>query len=463
MDVSDGASASAYGAAPMGLDASKGLAALVAATRYSDLSQAAVVEARRGVLDWLGCAIAGNTDEMTERLFRGLSVLGGWELVPALGSTRRFGPFEAAIANGALGHVHDFDDTHLGQVVLHTSSPVLGAIISASYLEDVTGKDLILAYAMAFEAGVRIGRAAPNHHDGGWHPTGTIGCLAAAAGAARLLNLTPQQTNFALGLAAGQAAGMQQNRGTMAKSFQSGKAAANGFLSAIMARENLDSSPEIIEGRRGFARIYNGPPVLPEALTQGWGETWEIAQNGYKPYACGVVLHPAIDATLALARDGVPVDQIERMEFDVHPTAVRVTGIRQPESGLQSKFSLHHSAAVAYIDGNAGVAQYSDVRATASDVAALRECISATIDESFRREEARGRLVLRDGRVIEAHVPFATGCAQNPVSYEALERKFMGNVAPLLGDARAREIAARVQGLEKEASFRDLIELCRAP
>ena len=151
--------------------------------------------------------------------------------------------------------------------------------------------------AAGFEAGVRTGQGAPAHHDGGWHLTGTLGTIAAGAGSARLLGLDAQRLTYAIGIATTQAAGMQQNRGTMCKSLHAGKAAASGALAALLAAKGFNSSDEILEGKRGFTRIYSSV-AAPELIVDGLGERWEITRNGYKPYACGIVLHPLIDAMI---------------------------------------------------------------------------------------------------------------------------------------------------------------------
>src|SRR5262249_9204902 len=140
------------------------------------------------------------------------------------------------------------------------------------------------------------------------------------------------QTMHALGLAATQASGMQQNRGTSAKSFHAGKAASNGLLAALLAQAGFDSSHEIIEGRYGFLRTYS-TVARPELVLEGLGSRWEIINNGYKPYACGVVQHPAIDAMVALGqRVPLEADKIARVELRVHPHAVKITGVREPKT-----------------------------------------------------------------------------------------------------------------------------------
>ena len=441
----------------------KALCAHLAATQYSDLTPAAIRAARRGVLDWIGCALAGCRHPTLSTLLDVLQETSGRAQATVLGRGLKLGLLDAPLANGQMGHLLDYDDTHMGGVVLHTSSPVLAALFALAERKPVSGAELMLAYATGFEAGVRAGRTAPGHHKGGWHLTGTLGSIAAGVAAGRLLGLDGQRLTYAMGIAATQSGGMQQNRGTMCKSFHAGKAASNGVLAALLAERGFDSTQEIIEGKKGFARIYSDV-AAPDALTAELGQGWLIETNGHKPYACGVVLHPLIDAIIALrnrvAQGDAPIDPacVTEIGLRVHPLVLAITGVVEPSSGLQSKFSTVHSAAVAFIDGAAGIAQYSDARAADPVVAALRRKVRAQADETLRNDEAHAFIVVDDVRH-DAHVPHASGTAASPMSDSAIEQKFIANASPAIGAEctfRARDF---IWTLEKQPDMRVLIEL----
>lgn len=449
-----------YGAAATGLGITRDLAAFIARFRYEDLPQAAIHEARRSVLDWLGCVLAGSGHPTLGKLIPVLQGLSGKPQATVLGRGLRLGLMEAALANGQAGHVLDYDDTHMGGVVLHASSPILAAALALAERDGGDGRALICALVAGFEGGVRVGQSAPGHHDGGWHLTGTLGSFAAATACAKLLGLDAKQMVHAIGIAGAQAAGMQQHRGTMCKSFHAGKAASNGLLAALLARQGFDSSEETVEGKRGFARIYSNM-ATPEVMLDQLGMRWEITRNGHKPYACGVVLHPILDAMVELGEKCPLVpDQIGKVEVRCHEIAVRITGLDDPSTGLQSKFSIYHAAAVAYLDRAAAIAQFTDARAAAPDVTALRGKIEVTVDENLAKDEARATLVPVSGARIEAHIPHASGQISNPMSDRAIEGKFLANAGPVVGEARARQIAASVWKLETLGDVRDLIKLC---
>jgi 2-methylcitrate dehydratase PrpD len=443
-------------------DVTRQLARFFADARYTDLPLDAVAAARRGVLDWLGCALAGSHHATLDILLTVARELNGQSQATVFGRQCRIGLLEAALVNGQAGHVLDYDDTHMAGVVLHASSPVLAALFALSESpasSPVSGAELMTAYAIGFEAGVRIGQASPGHHKGGWHLTGTLGTLAASAAAGKLLGLDEQQMIYALGIGGTQAAGMQQNRGTMCKSFHAGRAASSGILSARLAQKNFNSSEEIVEGKRGFCRTFSDV-AAPELALDELGTRWEIARNGLKPYACGVVLHPAIDALIAIrTSSGFTLTAIDEVSLRVHPLVLAITGLPDPETGLKSKFSIYHSAAVALLDGAAGIAQYSDDRARAEAVVALRKKIVVSADESLRTDEAHGRVVA-GAKVYDKHVEHASGTADNPMPDAAIRAKFMLNAEPVIGRDRAEKVCDFIATLEQQADVRDLIALC---
>jgi 2-methylcitrate dehydratase PrpD len=436
----------------------KTLCGHLAAAQFGDLTPAAAREARRGVLDWIGCALAGSGHSTITKLLDVLQETSGRPQATVFGRRLRLGLLDAPLANGQMGHLLDYDDTHMGGVVLHTSSPVLAALFALAERSRVSGADLMLAYAVGFEAGVRSGRAAPGHHKGGWHLTGTLGSIAAGVASGKLLELDMQRLTYAMGIAATQAAGMQQNRGTMCKSFHAGKAAANGVLAALLAERGFDSSQEIIEGKKGFARIYSDI-AAPEQLTAGLDRGWVIETNGHKPYACGVVLHPLIDAVIAIRnRDKIDPATVREIRLRVHPLVLSITGIVEPATGLQSKFSTLHSAAVALLDGAAGVAQYSDAKAADSSVAALRRKVKPVADETLRTDEAYAEIMAGNTRHA-VHIAHASGTADNPMSDAAIEAKFLANATPVIGAERAGRAGEFIWSLEKQSDIRELIAL----
>jgi 2-methylcitrate dehydratase PrpD len=453
--------ANAYGAALTGLGITSTLARFLSGIRYEDLSPDALREARRAVLDWVGCALAGSAHPTVDVLLENFDDLGSVPLATVLGrGGRKLSLLDAAVANGQMGHVLDFDDTHLGGVILHTSTATLPALFALGERRRSSGRDVMVALAAAFEAGIRVGQAATSHHLGGWHLTGTLGTVAAAAGSARLIGLDEKQMTFALGIACTQAAGMQQNRGSDCKSLHAGKSAYHGVLASTLASRGFSSSPEILEGSLGFTKIYSATQQNV-AITAGLGRTWMIATNGYKPYACGVVLHPLIDAMIEVSRKaGQPAAEVARVEVSVHPDVIRITGVDTPNSGLMSKFSANHAAAVAYIDRAAGVAQFTNERSADASVQALRKLIVVRPQASFRLDQAAAVVHTTSGASHNVEIAHATGTISNPMSDQALTDKFLGNATPVIGADQARRVSEMVGKLDALGDIGDLVRAC---
>lgn len=420
---------------------SQQLCTYLAELRYEDMPQRVVHEGRRGVLDWLGCALAGSTHPTIDLLIGVQQEIGSLAQATVIGRKLKLGLLDTALANGQIGHVLDYDDTHIAETtVMHTSSPLLAAMFALSEREKTNGRDFLLAYAAGFEVGIRSGLACPHHQSGGWHMTATLGTLAVGAAAGKLMRLDAAQLEHAIAISATQAAGLRNTKGSMCKSFHAGKAAMNGLLAALLARRGFDSPQDIAQHKQSFCHVYSDVAV-PQALVADLGQRWELARNGHKPYACGVVLHAAIDAVLAL-RAQTKIDPARVSEIGIigHPHVLSVTGVADPAHGLQSKFSINHSAAVALIDGAAQIPQYTDQRALDPAVIALRKKVTVKIDESLHKDQARAFLIM-DGTRYESVIEHASGSMDHPMSDNALEAKFMANAEPVVGKETARRIA----------------------
>lgn len=425
--------------------------------RYEDLPESTVHAARRGLMDWFACVFAGSTHPSVDLVIGMLQDTGGRPEATVLGRKLKLGILEAPIANGYMGHVLDYDDTHA--TTLHPSSPVLSALLPMCDRKRISGKDVLLAYVCGLEAGVRTGRASPAHHKGGWHLTGTLGSMAAGAGAAKLLGCNDSQITHAIGIAASQSAGLQQNRGTMTKYLHAGKAAANGLMSGLLAQRGFTASTEVIEGARGFCRIYSEVSA-PEELVADLGKPWEMERNGYKPYASAVVLHSVVDATIQI-RSQTKIDptQVTEIRMSVHPHVVAITGIMEPTSGMQSKFSVSHSAVIGLVDGAGGAFEYSDERVRDPVITALRKKVKVEVDNTLGVDQARATVVM-GGKEYKAFVEHQIGTRNNPMSDAAIEKKFMTHAEQVVGDTASKKAAQLIWKFETLEDVRELMELC---
>ncbi len=435
------------------------LARYVANSRFEDLPPKVVHEAIRAIVNWTGCAIGGASHASVDITLRSLTPFAGPAQAALLGRTERTDILLAALIDGIASHVLDFDDTH-PDVLVHPSGPVAAALLPLAELRASSGAELINAFAAGVEAECRVARAVmPSHYEVGWHITGTAGVIGAAAACARLLGLDEARTLHALGTAATQASGLREMFGSMCKSFHVGRAAQNGLSAALLAERGFTSSETALEGTRGFIHVLS-TSATPAALTAGLGVDYDLLRNTYKPYACGLVIHPSLDGCIQLReRHGLRGPEIERIELTVHPLALELTGRKTPRSGLEGKFSVFHGAAIAIIDGAGGEAQFSDARVTSPEVATLRDKVSARVDPSLDKAQAVVTVVRKDGARHELRIEHCAGSLERPLSDAELDAKFMALAEPGLGGGVGAALAA-LRGLARAKDSGEVARRC---
>jgi 2-methylcitrate dehydratase PrpD len=443
-------------------DVTRKLARYVVAAKYEDLPAPVRKEAQRTLLNWAGCAIGGSRHETVDIAISALAPFVGPGQATVLGRKEKLDVLHASLMNGISSHIFDYDDTHL-RTIIHPAGPVASAILALAEYQPVSGRDFLNALVLGAEVECRIGNAVwPNHYDIGWHITGTAGVFGSAAAVGRLLKLNERQMVWALGLAASQPVGLREMFGTMTKSFSPGRAAQNGFTAALLASKNYTCSDRGIEAQRGWANVLSTAHNYSE-ITEKLGQTYEISINTYKPFACGVVIHPTLDACIQLRNQyKLTANQIERVELKVHPLVLELTGKKAPQTGLEGKFSVYYAAAVALMQGAAGERQFSDMLAKDPAVVTLRDKVMTTIDPAIGPEQVRVIVTLKDGRKLEKYIDNVIGSVKNPMSDAALEGKFADLAQGVIPAARARKVMDLCWGVEKLASAADVAKAAAA-
>jgi 2-methylcitrate dehydratase PrpD len=435
------------------------LAKFVASHPSRGWSDAVEHEAHRTFYNWLGCAIGAARHEAADAALGALRMLDSAPQASVLGRQEKVDMAGAALVNGITSHTFDFDDTHL-KTIIHPAGPVVSAALALAEHRGLSGRALIDAVVLGIDVSCRVGNVMyPDHYDRGWHITGSTGMLGAAAGCARLLQLDEKRTAMALGIAASQPVGLREQFGTMTKPFHPGAAARAGLLSALLASQGFTASPRALEAPRGFVQVVSDKRAWHE-VTDELGQRFEISFNTYKPFACGIVIHPSIDACVQLRAQGVTDEQIERIELRVHSLVLELTGKKAPQDGLQGKFSVYHGCAAGLLYGRAGEQEFSDRVVTDARVVALRDKVQATVDDGIDEAAARVTAVLKDGRRVEVRVDHAIGSMQKPLSEAQLQAKFNDLVVPVLGQERADRITAQCRALATLADVRGLTALC---
>jgi 2-methylcitrate dehydratase PrpD len=451
----------ASAASPPTPDVTRTLARYVLSLRYDDLPETVRKEARRTLLNWAGCAVGGSRHESVDLAIAALAPFSGPAQATVLGRRERMDILHASLMNGISSHVLDFDDTHL-KTVIHPAGPVVSALLALAEHRPMSGRDFVTSMVAGIEAECRIGNAVyPAHYDRGWHITGTAGVFGAAAACGRSLGLTEQQMRWALGLAATQPVGLREMFGTMTKSFHPGRAAQNGLTAALLAARGFTSAENALEGRSGWANVLSTSRNYAE-ITADLGRRYEILLNTYKPFACGIVIHPTIDACIQLRREHrLAAEFIERIDLRVHPLVLELTGKKTPATGLESKFSVYFAAALAIVAGSAGVHDFSDANATDPTIVALRDRVTAIVDPMLKEEQVSATIVLKDGRRLEKFIEHVVGSVARPMSDADLDNKFLGLADGVLPQSQARTLLARCRDVDGLRRAGDLAAAAR--
>ncbi|MGZ5570500.1 MAG: MmgE/PrpD family protein [Usitatibacter sp.] len=436
------------------------LAKFVATHPSRGWSDAVDHEAHRTFLNWVGCAVGAAKHESAEAALGAVRTLQPAPQASVLGRDDRVDMASAALVNGITSHTFDFDDTHL-KTIIHPAGPVASALLALAEVTGASGRDVIDALVIGIDVSCRMGNCIyPEHYDRGWHITGSTGMLGAAAGCARLMGLDETRTAMALGIAASQPIGMREQFGTMTKPFHPGAAARAGLTSALFASHGFTASPKALEAPRGYAQVVSTKYDWNE-ITDELGQRFEISFNTYKPFACGIVIHPTIDAATQLRAKGVKAAEVARVELRVNPLVLELTGKKEPRDGLQGKFSVYHGFAAGLIFGRAGEAEYADEIVRREDVTALRRKVVATVDDSIGEAAAEVTAVLEDGRRVRVFVEHAIGSLEKPMSDKDLESKFHLLADPVIGEARAAKLIEACWQLGSAGNVRSLTELAR--
>ena len=415
-------------------------------------------EARRSFINVVGTSVGASAHPGVDAILATAHDLGVAEIVPVPGRRERVDVHFSALATGFAGHLDDFDDTHLATVI-HPAASVLAVLTALAPETRPTGRSALTAFALGCEAQLRAGVSiSPEHYDRGWHITGTCGVIGCAVTASLLLGSSEEELAQAMSIAASMFVGQREAFGTMTKPFHPGKAAANGIAAARLARQGQRAAPDVFEAQGGYSHSLS-TKVDFELMTGELGGRWELLFNTYKPYPCGIVAHPAIDAGLVLASKIDDAGAIEAITVRCHPLVPELMGNPQPKDGLQARFSAIHGVAAALCDRQVGLAQYEDARVVRADVRALRALTKLAPDPSVNRDEVFIEARLTGGAVVGAHVEHARGSLARPLTDDELIEKVRLLVDPLLGNGTALRLAAAVAGLDAAANLDALFDI----
>lgn len=440
------------------------IANYVCATHAADLPADAKREGLRSFFNILGCTVGGARHEAIEVTWKAMQPFAGEGHSTLYGRPERTDALTACLLNTLSSSIYTYDDTH-ARAIVHPSGPVMGAVLAVADRQKVSGDDLLAAFVLGVEVTCRLSSAvsvAPAKGNIAWSQTGICSGVGAAVGAGKLLGLDPLQMRRAIGIAASQASGIRAMHGSMCTANMPAHAGYTGLRAAYLAQAGFTASEGAFEGKYGFANCFAEKPDL-SLLTEGLGKRYEILDNTYKPYPCGIVIHPMIDGALELrAAHNLNGASVEHVAVRAAPGALALCDRRHPKDELEGQVSLYHWIAAALERGRAGIPEGVDAAIADPALKALRERITATVDPAMPIDGVDMTIKLKDGRTLEKKVRDCIGSKGRPMTDKELEAKFESQSEPVIGKAATGKLIAQTWKLPSLADASVLARLATA-
>lgn len=480
----------------------KKISDFVVQTRYEDIPQSAMEQAKCSILDWIFVSLAGSRQVSGGlRNFAEL-ICGqqGREESTVIGSAGKVSENQAALLNGLIGHMMDYDET-CPKVRSHLFAAIFPSLLAAAEKRDVSGKELLAGFVTGHEVAMRVGEAiTPQWIKAGWHGTPLFGIFGAATGCGKLMGLSSEKTATALGFVASMASGVAVNFGSQAKPLHAGLAAERGLFAAQMAQCGLTANQTPLEGALGFYHAYNWGLPVDDAVFTRLGKPWGLETPGIsaiKLYPCCHGLATNIECGLRIhERDHLQLDDIDTIEIHSQPKTLCAMLSRNyedtgeglqwgyqgpprqmqtilPTTGPQAKFSKEYAFSRAVKDGQVGMTAFTDEAVNDPEIrqwmakitlyhnSELEGYANAYPEETAPHAE---RMIVRckDGRVIEEEEIFIKGMTRRPLSFTDVSMKYYdcGKVAGMSA-AQVDELTALVRNMENIGTVRDFIEQVR--
>lgn len=436
------------------------LASFVCATRTSDLPPSARQAAIRALVNIVGCCIGGAGHEIVETAARALMPYAGAQTTTVLGRNARTDPLTATMLNCLSSAAYSFDDTH-AQALLHPSGAVATALLALAEPHRISGPSFLLSMILGIDVAARVSKAvsvAPARGNIGWSQTGIAAGIGAAVAAAKALSLTEQQTVWAIGMAALQASGFRAAHGSMSATLIFGHAAQSGLRAAILAQQGFDGPPAPLEGQYGYFSLYAQEAHLAH-LTDDLGQRFEVESLTYKPYPCGAVIHPSLDAALHWFRSNPKIcaGEIEQVHLQTHPSAMALGFRRHPANVLEAKVSLFHWVAAALAFGRAGVAEGQLEVVNDPRIVGLRERMQVQTDDSVSSDAAIITVVRKHGEKQVVRVDHCKGSLMRPMSDADIDEKFESQARLRLSSDDAAALLKRCRSIEQFDRAADIL------
>lgn len=412
----------------------------------------------RAVLDCLAAALAGVNDHVSQVAVRHAAGHVGRHAAGIIGHAGRAPALGAAFANGTIAHAIDYDDQSM-TAWTHPTPAILPAALALAEEHGASGLDLLTALVAGLETQKAIGIAAqPGHFRAGWHSTGTLGVLGAAAAAGKILGLDRAALATALAIAASRTGGLRENFGTMTKPLHVGFAARDGVEAALLARRGVTANPEALEGPNGFLRVYGPQRDGIDRALQALGNPFEAVDPGlvFKLYPCCGDIAACVDGVLLLRQQhALTPESVARIRLGVSQTSRECAPNDDPKTPLEAKFSIPYATAAAFVRGHLGLAEFTPEALEDAKVRRCMERVEVVLHPDLARPEAISycspaivEIETKGGEILRKIVRDMRGHPKNPLTEADLEAKFEACAATVLDRAAIRKVIGLVQHLD---------------
>lgn len=409
------------------------LARRAASIRLEDLPQPALTIARQCILDWFAVTIAGASEPAVRILAEELLADGAAPVASLVGLPYRTSALNAALINGTASHALDFDDVNMA-ILGHPTVALLPGLLALAEQNGASQDEVLTAFVAGYDVVCRTGALmSPGHYGRGFHCTSTVGSVGAAAACARLMGLDAETAATAYGIAATKASGLKSMFGTMCKPLHAGMAAQNGLMAARLAARGFTSRADALECAQGFAATQS-PDFNPDAAMQEAPLDFHVANNLFKFHAACYLTHGAIEAAKAVrSSSGASSNAIRSIEIRVPPVADRVCNLPEPATGLEAKFSLRLTVAMALAGRDtSGVETYTDQLTRDPELVRLRDLATIEFVDDYPEAKADIAVVVADGTRFTASHDAGVADADLARQGRKLEQKFDALVEPVL-------------------------------
>jgi 2-methylcitrate dehydratase PrpD len=433
------------------------LAKRATALAWRDLPDDLIERTKQCLLDWFAVTVAGAQEELTDILIREAIEDGAKGKASLVGRSETTLPSTAALINGAASHALDYDDVNFAMHG-HPTVTVVPALLALGEQRKASGRLFVESFVAGYETAGRIGRLVePSHYDRGFHATATVGSFSATAAAGRMLGLSDTQLAVAFGIAATQAAGLKSNFGTMCKPLHAGTASEHGLRAAKLAAKGFTARGDSLECDQGFASSQSNHLNTDDALGEP-PSGWHLRNNLFKYHAACYMTHAPIECAKEIRlKSNFPPERVKKIVLRLDAAADKVCNIPNPTTGLEAKFSLRQTVAMALTGVNtASLEAYSAAITQEPRIKALRDKVAIDFRTEWPHALAEMAIHLDDGTTLEARhdsgIPWADVAKQRT----ALETKFDGLVTPVLGAARAKRLHDAIDRIDTLADVGDL-------